>query len=115
VKKHHPNQKFTKIRLGLAHEDLGELPLLGRDATLPHHRPQVFVSPTKQYAIECPVHYFFYDTLAGPARLERLFGVPASESSPLQPAILLDGRTRTWAGKYRALVDEPGATVNGFA
>jgi hypothetical protein len=33
----------------------------------------------------------------------------------LQPATLLDGRIRTWAGKYRALVDDPGAKVNGFA
>jgi hypothetical protein len=113
--KYHPNQKFTKIRIGLAHRDLGELPLLGRDATLPHHRPHFPVSRTEQHVLEYPVHYFFYGTLAAPARLERLLGVSASELLPLQSATLLDGRIRTWAGKYRALIDDSEAMVNGLA
>ena len=115
VRKHHPHQKITKIRINLAHRDNGELPLLGHDVTLPHHRPHFPGTSTQQHVLKYPVHYFFYGTLADPALLERLFGVPASELLPLQPANLLDGRMRTWAGKYKALVDGPGAIVNGFA
>jgi hypothetical protein len=114
---HYPNQTFTKIRIGLAHKDLGvELPLLGRDPTLPHHRPCFSDSliAIKHHVCEYPVLYFFYGTLADPARLARLFGVCASELQILRPAVLLDGRIRTWAGKYRALIDEPGTMVNGF-
>lgn len=72
--------------------------------------------PASQHVSEYHVHYFFfYGTLADPARLERLFGVPVSKLPRLQAAILLDGRIRTWGGKYRALVDGPGDMVNGFA
>lgn len=115
IKKHYPHQKFTKIRIGVAHKDDEELPFLGRDGTLPHHRPHFPASLTKQSASEYPAHYFFYGTLADPGLLERLLGIPASELLPLKPAHLLDGRIRTWAGKYKALVDEPGAVVGGFA
>jgi len=113
IEKHCPGQKFTKIRVGLAHKDSGGLPLLGRDGTLPQHRPSLAAEPTEQPLHEFPVHYFFYGTLADPARLERLFGVPADELPPLRPAVLLDGRVMTWVGKYKALVDEPGAMVDG--
>ena len=115
VKKHYPLQKFTKIRIGVAHKDDGELPFLGRDVTLLHHRPHFPARLTKHAASEYPIHYFFYGTLADTARLERLLGIPASKLLPLKPANLLDGRIRTWAGKYRALADGPGAIVNGFA
>ena len=117
VEKNCPTQKFTKIRIGLAHKDTGVLPLLGRDPTLPQYRPDRpdIVAPTRKDGPDFPVHYFFYGTLADPERLERLFGVPASDLSPLQPAVLMDGRIRTWAGKYRALVDQPGAVVAGVA
>jgi hypothetical protein len=110
----YPKQKFTKIRVGLAHKDTAELPLLGRDPTLPHHRP-ISVRLTERPLPEFPVRYFFYGTLADTARLERILSVPASELPSLEPAVLLDGRTRTWAGKYKALVDEPGGVVDGFA
>jgi len=115
VEKHCPDQRFTKIRIGLAHKDIGELPIMGRDPTLPQYRPSIPAQPTEQPLHEFSVLYFFYGTLADPERLERLFGVPASDLSPLQPAVLMDGRTRTWAGKYRALVDDPGAMVDGVA
>lgn len=114
VTKHLPSRKFTKIQIGLAHRDVRSLPFLGRDITLPHHRPQQrenFPNP----GLERPIHYFFYGTLADPARLERLLDIPAQNLPPLEPAILLDGSVRTWAGKYKALVDKPGARVNGFA
>jgi hypothetical protein len=72
-------------------------------------------TPAKEHKSEYPVQYFFCGTLADPARLERLFGVSIDELSPLRPAVLLDGRVRTWAGNYKALVDEPEALVNGVA
>ena len=114
VVKNVPSRRFMKVRIGLAHKDEESLPLLGRDATLPHNRPRITgmeINP----ALEMPVYYFFYGTLADPARLERLLEIPSSQLPPLEPATLLDGRIRTWAGIYRALVDEPGARVKGFA
>jgi hypothetical protein len=114
--KHYPEKKFTKIRLGIAHRDSFELPLLGCDPTLPHHRPSVPTSPVKQRIYpECeyPVYYFFYGTLASLSRLSRLFGISSSELPRLEAASLLNGQIRTWAGKYRALVDSPGGKVEG--
>lgn len=113
--KHPKAQKLTKIRIGLAHKDLGELPLLGRDPTLPQHRPDFPSSTTNQHVLEYPVRYFFYGTLADPERLGRLFGMCASELQTLQAASLLGGRIKRWAGKYKALVDDSKAIVNGFA
>jgi hypothetical protein len=115
ARKHNLKHNITKVRIGLAHKDLGDLPVLGRDPTLPHHRPQLAFSTDKQRDSEYPVHYFFYGTLADPGRLQRLFDVPLSRLSPLHPATLSDGRIVTWAGKYRALVDAPGAKEDGFA
>ncbi|KAF1993391.1 hypothetical protein P154DRAFT_568048 [Amniculicola lignicola CBS 123094] len=115
--KHYPRKKFTKIRLGLAHKDPLELPILGRDPTLPHHRPSVPISPVRKRIYpeyEYPVYYFFYGTLASPSRLSRLFDIPSSRLPRLEAASLLDGQIRTWAGKYRALVDSPGGKVEGY-
>ncbi|KAH6865221.1 hypothetical protein BKA58DRAFT_404983 [Alternaria rosae] len=88
VEKHCPNQKFINIRIGLAHKDTGVLPLLGWDPTLPHHRPDLPVVgiPDGEEGSEYPVRYFFYD-----------------------------GRVRVCAGRYKALVDEPGAVMGGLA
>lgn len=109
---HHPHKKLTKIRLGIAHKDAHELPMLGRDPTLPHHRPS---SDANQSVSEPPVCYFFYGTLASPERLSRLFGIPMLQLESLEAATLLDGRVQTWAGKYWALVDCAGGKVEGFA
>jgi hypothetical protein len=114
--KQHPTKRFTKIRLGIAHKDPLELPIIGRDPTLPHHRPSAPTSHVeKSICPECeyPVYYFFYGTLASPSRLSRLFDIPPSELLRLEAASLLDGQIRTWAGKYRALVDSPGGEVEG--
>jgi len=116
VEKNCPTQKFTKLRIGLAHkEDPGELPLLGRDPTLPQYRPTLAARASERRLPEFPVHYFFYGTLANPERLERLFGVSADELPALRPTIVLGGRIRIWAERYKALVDEPGSVVAGFA
>ncbi|KAF2188331.1 hypothetical protein K469DRAFT_703839 [Zopfia rhizophila CBS 207.26] len=114
--KHYPRKMFTKIRLGIAHKDSLKLPILGRDPTLPHHRPSVPTSPVKKRIYpeyEYPVYYFFYGTLASPSRLSLLFGIPSSQLPRFEAAPLLDGQIRTWAGKYRALVDSPGGKVEG--
>lgn len=114
---HYPRKMFIKIRLGIAHKDSLELPILGRDPTLPHHRPSMHYTPLKSRVYpehEYPVYYFFYGTLASPSRLSRLFGIPSSQLSRLEAASLLDGQIRTWAGRYRALVDSPGVQVEGF-
>ncbi|KAF2637555.1 hypothetical protein P280DRAFT_482984 [Massarina eburnea CBS 473.64] len=102
----HPGKKFTKIRLGIAHKE-PELPVLGRDPTLPHHRASV------EKKVCYPVYYFFYGTLASPSRLSRLFDIPLSQLPRLEAASILGGRIKTWAGKYRALVDSPGDKVEG--
>jgi len=116
IEKRYPTQRFTKIRIGLAHkEDTEELPLLGRDPTLPQYRPTLTARASERRLPEFPVHYFFYGTLADPERLSRLFGVPADELPALQPTILLGGRIRIWAERYKALVNEPGSVVAGFA
>lgn len=106
----HIKKKFTKIRLNIAHKDL-ELPMLGRDPTLPQHRDSAATPLTCNR--EFPVAYFFYGTLASPSRLAQLFDFSLDEVSELKPATVYDGKLRTWAGKYRALVDCPGESVQG--
>lgn len=113
--RHLPQKSFTKIRLGIAHRDSHRLPVLGQDPTLPHHRPSKPDLPERigpEYV--SPVYYFFYGALASYTQLPRLFGVAASELPRLKEASLLDGRVRTWANRYQALVHYPGAKVNGF-
>jgi hypothetical protein len=75
--------------------------------------PTALSKPSTHPGNEYPVFYFFYGTLASPERLSRLFDIPESQIPRLEQATLLDGRIRTWAGKYRALVDSPGARVAG--
>ena len=112
AEEYYPHRKFTKIPLNrMAHKD-AELPFLGRDATLPHHRPSTHPKPHSDHD-EFPVKYFFYGTLADPLLLSRLFGVQESEILPLRPAVLLDGMIRMWANKYRALIDAPGKNIHG--
>jgi hypothetical protein len=106
--KDYPGRKWTKVMLNIAHKDTA-LPHLGRDETLPQHRPCTSVPQKTEY----PIDYFFYGTLAAPDRLARLFGIEINEVAELRPAICLDGRFRIWANKYRALVDCPGGKVQG--
>jgi hypothetical protein len=88
-------------------------PTLGLDTTLPQHRPQSLddgrFEPVQE---EYPVVYFFYGTLANEQVLTQLFG---EAPGALRPAQIYGGRIRTWAGKYKALVDCPGARVDGWA
>ena len=104
--KDHPGRKWTRVMLNIAHKDTA-LPHLGRDETLPQHRPSGSITQIAEY----PVDYFFYGTLTAPDRLARLFGIEVSEVTELRPAICLDGRIRIWTKKYRALVDCPGGKI----
>lgn len=121
-----PGKRFTKIRVAMAHKDENwrDLPFLGRDCTLPQYQPSMLSLPLPQYQpsrlslldveAEFPVLYFFYGTLTSRKVLSRLFDLPARTPIRLYAATLLDGRLRTWAGKYKALVDSPGDMVDGY-
>ncbi|KUJ19566.1 uncharacterized protein LY89DRAFT_562361, partial [Mollisia scopiformis] len=88
---------------------ISRYPTLGLDTTLPQHRPSnedVDFLPTQD---QYPVWYFFYGTLADPAVLSRHLGL-ASEPI-LWPATVRGGVLKTWAGKYRALVDGAESSV----
>jgi hypothetical protein len=91
-------------------------PTLSLDTTLPHNRPHDTVEGgfrPKEH--EYPVWYFFYGTLANPDLLARLFRSPPGTGQLLRPAHIHGGTLRTWGSKYKALVDCPGARVNGWA
>ncbi len=116
VAKNHPRKQLTKVRLGIAHKDPYQLPMLGLDPTLPHYRPSMSTTGTEKTTTEgeWPVYYFFYGTLVSSSRLSRLFDISSSELHRLREATLLDGQIRTWAGKYAALIDCPGGKAQGF-
>lgn len=84
-------------------------PTLGLDTTLPQNRPcnadEKFLPAQDQY----PVWYFFYGTLAGPAVLSRHLGLTSEPI--LWPASVRGGVLKTWAGKYRALIDGTETSV----
>lgn len=52
-----------------------------------------------------PVWYFFYGTLANTEVLSRQLSLPEDKISLLAPAIISGGVIKTWASKYKALVD----------
>lgn len=87
--------------------------MLGRDATLPQYRSNTAVDTEERPRSEYLALYAFYGTLANLESLAKRFDVDVAWVPPLQCAVCLDGRVRTWAGKYRALVDAPGCGVEG--
>jgi hypothetical protein len=84
-------------------------PTLGIDTALPQHRPSnhqaEFLPAQDQY----PVWYFFYGTLADPSVLTRHLGLTSEPM--LWPATIQRRVLKSWAGKYRALVDGPETSV----
>ncbi|RKU47715.1 hypothetical protein DL546_000765 [Coniochaeta pulveracea] len=81
-------------------------PTLGIDTTLPQFRPNSFAhSPFPPLQDQYPVWYFFYGTLADPAVLSRLLGLPVGKPPTYNKALIKGGRITTWAGKYLALVN----------
>ncbi|CAG9981034.1 unnamed protein product [Clonostachys byssicola] len=90
-------------------------PILGLDTTLPQNRLSSPIADHEKLQPgneDYPVWYFFYGTLADGDRLGRLLG--PGHSASLIPAWVIGGRLGTWAGKYKALVDDfGGGRVHG--
>jgi hypothetical protein len=88
-------------------------PTLGKDATLPHYRPQDPHLPDTTPIFgrahgKFPVWYFFYGTLANISKLRSLLSLPEDEKPVLQEASVMGGKMEIWGnGKYNALVDGP--------
>jgi Gamma-glutamyl cyclotransferase, AIG2-like len=62
------------------------------------------------------VWYFFYGSLADPDVLSRLLSL--SEQPGLRPASVTGGILKTWAAKYKAIVDAPASAsccIHGHA
>ncbi|CAH0025564.1 unnamed protein product [Clonostachys rhizophaga] len=104
---------ISRARKDLSHDSA--YPTLGLDTTLPQNRssPPIADHQKPQPGNEdYPVWYFFYGTLADGDRVGRLLGPDHSVS--LIPAWTVGGRLGTWAGKYKALVDDfGGGSVHG--
>lgn len=89
-------------------------PTLGCDATLPQHRLATVTSLSAPTQEQYPVWYFFYGTLADAAILSRQLSL--QEAPDLRSARIWGGVLKTWAGKYKALVDGPAnALMEGTA
>jgi hypothetical protein len=87
-------------------------PTLGIDTSMPQHRLSAPEDPKcfpGQH--EYPVWYFFHGTLADPEVLGRLLGIVPSYRN----AYVQEGMLKTWGGKYKALVDNPGGVAYGSA
>ena len=114
----------TFIRISKAKKDLDSnsiYPTLGLESTLPQHRfssdpgfdASLAQSPvpsnrTGQRPVlqdEYPAWYFFYGTLADPVVLTRLLSPSEAGPPTLIPASISGGLIKSWAGKYKALVD----------
>ncbi|KAI9146815.1 hypothetical protein HJFPF1_13383 [Paramyrothecium foliicola] len=111
----------TIIPVSMARKDLSwdsAYPTLGLETTLPQNRAHSLPAPSNQKLRPpsglFPVWYFFYGTLADEERLGRLLGPDHPISLP--PAWITGGRLGTWAGKYKALMDDfCGGRVDGHA
>lgn len=114
--KHHPGFQPTIVRLSKAAKDLcphSQAPMLGKECSLPQHRAQCADFEPLPSPDQYPVWYFFYGTLADPAVLAQHLDL--DEKPHYVPASVIGGRVRTWAGRYKALVDAPGEVVFGSA
>jgi Gamma-glutamyl cyclotransferase, AIG2-like len=111
----------TFIRISKAEKALSNTspyPTLGKESTLPQHRPTIIASPSTFLPAQdqYPVWYFFYGSLADPDVLSRLLSL--SEQPELRPASVTGGILKTWAAKYKAIVDAPASAsrcVHGHA
>ena len=113
----------TFIRISKAKKDLDSnsiYPTLGLESTLPQHRyssdpgfiatlarSRVPSNRTKRPILqdEYPAWYFFYGTLADPVVLIRLLSPSEAGTPTLIPASISRGLIKSWAGKYKALID----------
>ena len=115
--------KPTFIRISKAKKDLDSnsiYPTLGLESTLPQHRcssdpgfkATLAQSPDPSNHTVCsvlqdeyPAWYFFYGSLADPDVLTRLLSLSEAGPPSLVPASISRGLVKSWAGKYKALVD----------
>ena len=109
--------KPTFVRISLADKDLSQNSIyrtLGKEATLPHYRldsHERIMPHQTQYTF----FYFFYGTLMDKGVLSRTLDLAECEIE-LQPAVIKGGKIRTWAQKYKALIDASNDDViEGFA
>lgn len=114
VSQNHPSFQPTIVRLSKAKKDLCEhsqAPTLSLNSTLPHHRLNNGQTPLplqQQY----PVWYFFYGTLRDPEILTQHLALAYQPT--LIPARIQGGQIKTWAGKYKALVDAPDSMTEVY-
>ncbi|MCJ1431265.1 hypothetical protein MMC27_000616 [Xylographa pallens] len=119
----HPAFRPTFIHYFPAAKNLSRTsvhPTLGIDATLPQHRLDDCAQEPLPRQDQYPVWYFFYGTLCDPAVLAAQLGVARDTPLGLQDARVRGGVLKTWARRYKALVDEPpgrggGGVVDGKA
>lgn len=115
--------KPTFIRISKAKKDLDPnsiYPTLGLESTLPQHRfcsdLSLNANPTQSrihsngtgrpvLQDEYPAWYFFYGTLADPDVLTRLLSPSEAGPPTLVRASVSVGLIKSWAGRYKALVD----------
>ncbi|KAL9101025.1 MAG: hypothetical protein Q9163_003667 [Psora crenata] len=109
----------TFVRESLARKDLSGTsmyPFLGIDATFPQHRLTTLKSTPEPQQNQYPVWYFFYGTLADSSTLAHQLQLPEQEVPMLSPASVDHGMLKSWAGKYKALIDgQSNSRVQGWA
>lgn len=123
--KYHSEFKPSITAVALAHKELcgtSIYPTLGKDATLPQHRPQVphleapLTAENNLLQEQYPILYFFYGTLADIPRLKNVLSLETSAVPKLHPAEVRGGRMETWGqGKYNAMIDDPNGRIKGSA
>ncbi|TVY86095.1 hypothetical protein LAWI1_G008558, partial [Lachnellula willkommii] len=97
-------------------------PTLGKDTTLPQHRPQSLhlleQAPSfGRTSTQFPAWYFFYGTLADVPKLRSLLSLSEDEMPVLHEASVMGATMKSWGlGKYNALVNGPESScVKGSA
>ncbi len=86
-------------------------PTLGIESTLPRYRPDNSCRAVEPAQEQYSVWYFFYGTLTQSSILFRQLGFADQYIPVLYPAAISEGKIEMWAGKYRALVDAPEASI----
>ncbi|KAL9614575.1 MAG: hypothetical protein Q9167_000944 [Letrouitia subvulpina] len=113
------NHRPIFVRESMARKDLSETsiyPFLGIDATLPQHRLTTLNSTPEPRQNQYPVWYFFYGTLADNSMLAHQLQLPEQDIPILCPASVDYGILKSWAGKYKALIDGPSnSIIQGWA
>ena len=109
----------TFVRESLARKDLSGIsiyPFLGIDATLPQHRLTTSKCTSEPQQNQYPVWYFFYGTLANSSILTNQLQLLEQDVPMLHPASVGHSMLKSWAGKYKALIDgQSNSRVQGWA